>query len=104
MESKGAFTAVQVRGSRGKDISRVNADFGMNFKIGRDLRHSADAMLNSFNDVRLRLQTLEAGSDLSDSVARIARLFEDVHRDIIGLVSTLEAPCTRDRPEGDRAN
>jgi hypothetical protein len=103
MESKVASPTVQVGGSRRKDASRAYADDGTNVRIRGDLRHSADAMLNSFNDVLLRLQAVEAGSDLTDTVARIAKRFEGVHRDIIGLVSQLEAPSL-DRPKGSPAD
>jgi hypothetical protein len=104
MQSNDASPTVQVGGCPGREASRPPADDGTDLRIRTDLRHSADAMLSSFNDVLLRLQAVEPGSDLTDSVARIARRFEDVHRDIIGLVSQLEAISVPDGPDGDHAN
>jgi hypothetical protein len=102
MHNKDASSTVQVGGSPGTTAeSQAEAD-SKNDRIRCDLRDSADAMLTSFNDVLLRLQKVEAGSDLTDTVARIARRFADVHRDIIGLVSSLESPRADDRPAGDR--
>ena len=102
MDSKDATSTVQVEGSSGTAMSQSEADSITNDRIRCDLRDSADAMLTSFNHVLRRLQTAEAGSDLTHTVARIARRFEAVHREIIGLVSNLETPCTDDRLEGDR--
>jgi hypothetical protein len=104
MESKDASSTVQVGGPGKKHAFRAPADDGINARIRSDLRLSADAMLSSFNDVLVRLEAVDAGSDLTDTVARIARRFEGVHREIIGLVSSLETPGTADRSDGSPAD
>lgn len=103
MDTKDASPTLQVGGSPGTTpASQTEADSSRNERIRSDLRDSADAMLTSFNDVLLRLQTAEAGSGLTDTVARIARRFEEVHREIIGLLSSLETRSADDPPGADR--
>ena len=103
MDTKDASPTVQVGGSPGTTPeSQAEAESSRNERIRCDLRDSANAMLTSFNDVLLRLQTAEAGSGLTDTVARIARRFEEVHRDIIGLLSSLETRSADDPPGADR--